>query len=348
MKRFLILSMIAMLAYLNLNARVTLGEVRLDNVSEFEITESITGMSNTAKITIPKHYALKQDVAILKQFKVGDKVTVESGYNGEYHTEFVGYIAEIDSDIPLVINADDMYNLRQNNLVKSCPAGTTLKTVLTDILAGTGIAPQCDDVVVGKYIIDNASTFAVLQDLSSSMMLYSRLNLEDNTLKVGLAYAYGKNTQNHEYVIGKNVKQNSLKYKRKEDVKLRVEVTSKNKNGKVTKVVFGEKSKDANVFQVNLGFNYPEIEMKKIAENNYSVRCFDGYSGSITGFGSPRTHAGDSLTVIDELEPDNDYRRGTYLIEQVKISYGNGGFSRENTLSYKIQVLIIKVEHNEI
>jgi hypothetical protein len=325
-----------MLAFLNLNARITLGNVQLDNVSEVEISESIAEMSNTAKITIPKNYALRQNVAILKQFKVGDKVTVEAGYNGEYYTEFIGYITEIDSDIPLVISCEDVYHLRQTNLVKSYPPGTTLKTILTDIMADTGITPECDDVVVGKYIIDNASTFAVLQDLSSSLMLYSRLNLKDNTLRVGLAYAYGNDTQNHEYVIGKNVKHNSLKYKRKEDVKLRVEVTSKNKNGKETKVVFGEKNKDASVLQVNLGFDYPEEEMQTIAENYYSTKCFDGYTGSITGFGSPRTRAGDSLTVRDELEPDNDYRSGTYLIEQVKISYGSGGFSRENTLSYKI------------
>jgi hypothetical protein len=333
-KVFLIIS-IAMLAYLNMNARVTLGNVRLENVSEFEVTESITEMSTTAKITIPKNYALNRDVAILKQFKVGDSVTIECGYDGEYAKEFEGYITEIDSDIPLVINADNMYLLRQNNFIKSYPEGTKLKKVLQDITPDN-IRVECDDVIVGKYIIDNASTFAVLQDLCSGFGLYSKLN--DNTLKVGLAYSYGDSTREHEYIIGKNVKNNSLKYKRAEDMKIRVEVTSKSKGGKETKAVVGIKDKDANVKSLNLPGGFTEAQLKEIAESMYKKTSYDGYTGSITGFGEPRTRAGDALRVQNdpEYEPDNEYRDGTYLIETVNISYGNEGFSRQNNLSYKI------------
>ena len=333
MKRLFLITAI-MLAYLNLNARVTLGKVQLDNVSEFEISESITEMSSTAKITIPKNYALKNDVAILKLFKVGDEVRVECGYNGAYHTEFKGYITEIDSDIPLVIHCEDMYKLRQNNLVKSYPAGTTLKRVLNDILAGTGITPQCDDVVVGKYSIDNASTFAVLQDLSSTFGLYCRLN--DNVLRVGLAYSYGNNTQTHKYTIGKNVKENALKYKRAEDLKIRFKAVATNPDGKKTTVTVGTKEKDASERTLNFAGPMSESELRKQATAALAKVSFDGYQGSITGFGEPRTRAGDALTVIDKLEPDNEYRQGTYLIEAVNISYGNGGFSRQNNLSYKI------------
>ncbi|MCL2328439.1 MAG: hypothetical protein FWC39_07990 [Bacteroidetes bacterium] len=336
MKRLLILTSIAMLAFLNLNARVTLGNVQLNSVSEFSVSDSVTEVGTTASITIPKKYALQEGVAILQQFKVGDRVTIEAGYNGEYNLEFSGYISEIDSDVPLTIQCEDMYFLRKNNFIKSYPAGTKLKTVLVDILEGTGITPICDDVLVGKYIIDNASTFEVLQDLASTLMMYSTLNLENKTLRVGLAYTYTEKTQRHTYVIGRNVKQNDLKFKRKEDVRLRVEVASKNKNGKVTTVAVGEKGRNVNVIQINLGTDYPEAELRKIAENHHNVRVFDGYKGSITGYGLPFTRAGDALTVIDRSEPDNEYREGTYLIESTTISFGNGGFSRQNNLSYKI------------
>lgn len=207
MKRLLFLSLTIMLAYLNLNARVTLGNVELSNVSEFEINESVTEMSTTARLVIPRNFALRNDVALLQQFKVGDRVTIECGYNGELHTEFIGYVAEIGSDIPLVIQCDDMYQLRQNNFIKSYPVGTTLRQILTDIVP-SDIKIECDDVIVGKYLIDNASTFAVLQDLASNFGLFSRLN--NGVLRVGLAFSYAENTQRHTYKIGVNVKTNNL------------------------------------------------------------------------------------------------------------------------------------------
>lgn len=322
-----------MLAFLNMNARVTLGNVQLNNVSEFEITESIAEMSNVAKLVVPRNFALRNDVALLQQFKVGDRVIIECGYNDVYHTEFVGYVSEIDSDIPLVIKCDDMYMLRQNSFVLSYPAGTTLRQVLNDIVP-SDIIVEADDMIIGKYIIDNASTFAVLQDLVSNFGLFSRLN--NGVLRVGLAYTYGNNTQRHIYKIGGNVKENNLKFRRAEDVKIRFNAVATNPNGSRTTVSVGAQGQ--NVSERTLNFVGPksEDELRKQATAALAKVSFDGYQGNIVGFGIPRTRAGDSLTVIDRLEPDNDYREGTYLIEAVTISYGLGGFSRQNNLSYKI------------
>ncbi|MNV94132.1 hypothetical protein D3C71_1889030 [compost metagenome] len=73
---------------------------------------------------------------------------------------------------------------------------------------------------------------------------------------------------------------------------------------------------------------------KKIADAHYSKNVFDGYTGSITGFGIPRTRAGDSLRVEDPREPQLD---GDYLISKVTISWDeSGGFSRTNELSFKL------------
>lgn len=342
MKRFIFLLSISMIAFLNMNARVTLGNVRLDNVSQFEINESILEMSNTAKITIPKHYALNDSKAVLEQFKVGDRVTIEAGYDGNLPTEFTGYISEIDSDIPLVISCEDMYRLRQNNFIKSYREGTKLKQILTEIVpAGdtSGVYEiNCDDVTIGAYQIDNASTFAVLQDLMTNYGLYSRLN--NGVLKVGLAYDFGGNSTTHEYVIGKNVKKNELKYHRKEDYKKQVIASAyenKTKKKKI-EVIAGAKEKDVSVTRLNYGTVMTKPELTDIANGILKKIWHDGYAGSITGFGLPRTHAGDALLVKDELERDNRYRGSKYLIEKVDISYNeSSGFSRQNTLSYKIE-----------
>jgi phage protein D len=328
-----------MIAFLNMNSLVTMGNLRLKNVSQFEINESILEISNTAKITIPKHYGLKPDKSILEQFKVGDKVSIEVGYNGNLQTEFTGYISEINSDIPLVISCeDDLYPLRQSNYVKSYPATTTLKEILTDIIPANVLKFDTNnaEIKIGKYQIDNLSAFAVLQDLMKNYGLYS--SVHKGILRIGLAYAYGENTRTHEYTIGKNVKKNELKYKQKKDIKNRFKAIATNPNVKKITVTVGAKEEDASERTLNFVGPMTEAELKQNAEAAMSKVVYDGYTGSITGFGFPQTHAADALLVKDVLEPDNNYKEGKYLIEKVSISYNeSSGFARQNTLNYKIE-----------
>ena len=319
--------------FLNMNAKVTLGNVALKNVNKFEISENILETSNTATITIPKNYAKLADKHILENFKVGDKVVIESGYDTEYEVEFNGYISEIESDIPIIIHCEDeSYILRQTNYIESYP-NATLKQVLNDVIpANLGIKIECPDVKLGKYQIDKASAFNVLQDLMKNYGLFSRLN--DGVLRVGLAYDFGDNTKEHHYIIGQNVKKNELKYKRKDDFKVRYKAVAVNPNGKNTTVTVG--SKDLNASERTLNFAGPmsESDLKKKAMAVMAKTVYDGYTGNITGFGYPRTHAGDALVIKDSNEPE---RGGKYLIEKVEITYDSGtGFARQNALGYKI------------
>jgi len=222
--------LIIMLLFLNMTARVTLGNVQLNNISSFEVQESILDMSNTAKITIPRNYAALDGKFILEQFKVGDPMAIYAGYDGELALEFKGYIREIESDYPLVIHCDDeTYLLRQNNLTISYKS-VTLRQVLS-YLTTEGIdnplSFDCPDVSLGRFQIDNESSFQVLQRIKEDYGLYSRLqngvlsvNLRDLTNSSGLTV--------HSYVLNPGdkimnlVKKNELKYKRKEDYKLHV------------------------------------------------------------------------------------------------------------------------------
>ena len=54
----------------------------------------------------------------------------------------------------------------------------------------------------------------------------------------------------------------------------------------------------------------------------------------MTGFGLPRTNAGDTLKLISAREPE---RNGKYLVESVTVRYGNAFFERINKLGYKVE-----------
>lgn len=320
--------------YLNMCAQVQLGAVLLKNINSVEINENILEMSNTAKLVTPRYFGkLNSAENILDLITVGDKATIKLGYDDKLDVEFVGYISEIESEMPLVVHLDDeMYPLKRTNYIKSYGASTTLKQVLKDIIPAKIMSFDCPDVRIGKYAIDNASAFVVLQDLMQNFGLYSRL--QNGVLKVGLAYDFGSKAQNHTYVVGRNTKKSDLKYKRKDDVKIRFKAVSTNPNGKKTTVVVG--SKDTNASERTLNFAGPmtEAELKQKALAVMAKYVYDGYTGSITGFGLPRTHAGDALTVKDNLNPE---RNGKYMIEQVVITYDDSsGYSRKNSLSFKL------------
>ena len=326
-----------MLVYLNMVSRVTFGNVLLKNISGIEINENILEMSNTAKVTIPRDYAKLAGKALLEQFKVSDKVKIEIGYytdemnDGTLVSEFTGYIREIESDFPLIIHCeDDSYVLRQTSFIKSYKAAT-LKQILTDIIPKS-VTFECPDVNIGKYHIDTASAYAVLNDLVKDYGLYSRLN--NGHLKVGLAYDFVGKSKVHEYQIRANVKQNELKYKRKEDFKMRFKAVATNPNGKKTTVTLGSNETNASERTLNFAGPMTEAQLKEAARGVMAKLVYDGYTGTISGFGTPRTHAGDALKLIDRDEPE---RAGTYLIEKVDITYNDSdGFQRKNTLSYKV------------
>ena len=122
---------------------------------------------------------------------------------------------------------------------------------------------------------------------------------------------------------------------RKEDVKVRVRVTSSDRKGGKLKYETGAKEQEGSLYSMDLPAGLTQAELKEYGDAWYNRLSFNGFSGTITGFGTPPTHAGDTLQIIDSEEPD---REGKYLIDSVKITYDpfSEGFQRENTLSFKV------------
>lgn len=324
---------LTMFFYLNQNARITIGKVVFDHINSVEIEENVNLLSGSAKITLPRNYQELNGKPVLDYLHVGDKVIIELGYDGNLNKEYTGYVREISSDIPIEIECDEMYLLRQNNLIKSYKT-VTLRQLLTDITQGTNINQiECPEADLGKYIIDNASTYAVLRKLKEELGLYSRLY--DDLLHVGFAWDWQPDfTANHTYTMHENVRKNNLKFRRESDFHVKVRVNIHHANGKVETVEYGSNNPDAAVSTINMT-NRSVDDANAIAKARYRRSVYNGYTGDITGFGVPKVHAGDSLTIKDKAQPE---REGTYLVEKTIIHYSQSptGFRRNNELAYKI------------
>lgn len=320
--------------YLNLNSRLTISDpessqsIVFGHISSAEIKQSVKVLGDTATITIPRRYGDLKDKEVLQYIKPGYAVKLELGYNGELHTEFEGYVREVSSGYPLKIYADDeFYKLRKNSFNKSWKS-ITLKALLSEIAPGYKI--ECPDVNLGTWQADNASTFVILQKLQEQYGFYSYLKAD--TLYCQFAFDVRGVGNSHTYNFSKNVKKSDLKFKRKEDFKIRIRAISNLATGKKIQLEVGNMEKDASVRTLDFR-NKTETELRELALKELDRLVFDGFEGSITGFGSPRITAGDSLNIVSPKEPERD---GSYLVEGVTIRYGNAYFERVCELSYKL------------
>lgn len=318
--------------YLNLCSRLTVeprtgGKVVLDRISEAEISKTIEVLGDKATVVIPRRYGNGKDE--LKYYvSVGDRVRLELGYNGDLKVEFEGYIREIESGFPMKLHLDDeTYPLRSNSFVKSWK-NVTLKELLEYIAPGYEI--ECHDASLGKFQIDNQSTLWVLRFLKEHYGFYSAIR--GRKLICKFKYEMAQSKQVHVYDFSKNVKKSSLKYRRKEDRKVRIKAVSYNKDGKKITETVGSKEEYVSIKTLSYT-NKTGTELRELALAEYRRMCFDGFEGSVTGFGIPQTGAGDMLKIVSVKEPE---REGQYLIESVTIRYGDTYYERINKLSYKV------------
>jgi IS1 family transposase len=342
--------------YLTPTSHITIGKATFTGVNEIVIKKSVVTGESTADITLPRNYIKKDNKSILDLLNKGDMVEIKLGYK-ELQTEFKGYVKSVSDATPIKIECEDeWYPFRREKVKPECYSDKdkcTVKDILSYAMPGFAIeAPDID--IPSGYQIDAMSKFAVIESLRISFGLCVFVDFA--TKKLTLEYAYNmKGFNTYTYVFGTrdtkalqslaqdhlscNVKKHSLTFE-KNKRELRIIASSKLKTGPTLNVEVGSEDQDAIKIPIPFYNIDNRDELEKRAKEELDCREYSNYTGSITGFGTPRTQAGDSLKLID---PDNPEREGTYLIDKVTINYSvsenskNRGFERINEISYKIQ-----------
>jgi phage protein D len=336
------------MSYLNMNAIVTIGDVRFEAINSFTITQSVEFVSDTATITLAKNYGELGNRKVLDYISAGKPVTIEFGYNGNLETEFKGFVKpNIGADYPLIVEADALFYLRQNNF-KISERNISLKALLEIIAPQFNI--ECIDVQLGKVYFSNESTVQILEKLKKEFGFFSRIT--NNTLHVGWAFDFVPSfTKKHTYTVGENVRSiEKLKYSTEIDFNTKVRIKIHQPNGKVEEVVYGMKPVGSTMQPLRIGesdkvkdetgaiktYTVSDVSVavaEQMAKAQLQRILYSGYKGSIDGFGLPRTKAGDSLQIINTVMPE---REGTYLIDKVVVSYDDANITRENFITYKV------------
>ena len=331
------------------NAEIKIGDVTISGVTDVEFSQSVDTIGGQAKITLPRNMRRKDGKKLLDTVRTGDRVTIKLGYNGKLNAEFTGYLAHIGDSTPLVLECDDdWYTFKKAAHITKSYTSVTLKNLLKDLFKGYEV--ECVDFTFsGGYIIKDVTPFTVVKKIKEEVGFCAKLDSENKKITCFWAFDF-KGFQKHTYVFGTrngtlinelrdrklipNIAANGLKFVKKEDRKLQITGKAKQKKGNTITVTVGCKDDDAEKRTMNFGSDVTsESELKKRIETELNNKSFDGYEGTVTGFGFPQTKAGDILKIVDTENPE---REGEYLIKSVKVKFNGSGFRRENELSYKI------------
>lgn len=301
------------------------------NVNNVEIESTWKKLTDTCKITLPRRLKVLNNGNIYDIIKRGSKVMVYLGYDGRLSLAFVGYVARMDAKVPFVIECEDeMWKFKQNSLTKTYKT-VTLKQLISDIYPGK---TNITDFEIGAYRIDRASTAVVLDDLQKNYNIYSYFTFDETaapTLNVGLGgYDFKKVGNKHIYNMLVNVAENDLIYRKTDENKMRVVATSTNKGGVVINTEVG----DVDGEEIKLDKRGLKISaLTALANAELQKRKFDGFKGSITGFGEPKPRHND-IAVIQS--PEYPERTGEYVIDGVKIIFGITGYRHVIDLGIKL------------
>jgi hypothetical protein len=320
-----------------LTCHITIGQLApLTFVNEVAIESSWQKLTDTCTIRLPRKVSILGARSLPDAVKVGDRVEVKYGYDGNLRTEFAGYVVGIKTGPPAEIQCEDeMYLLKRKPLTKAWPS-VSLDTLLRYVRDQNGLrfAIQALGAAdLGKFTIDQATGAQVLDALRKDYGI--RCWFRGGVLMAGDPYQLRDKAAEHELAFRQNVVSSDLQYVRAEDIRIKVvaysHVPGKRKGSrKRLKAEFGDKL-DGELRTLNF-VGVAQADLEQRAKDELARLRFDGYRGTITTFGLPAVEHGD---VVEIRDPDYPERTGRFAADKVSKSFGTSGSRRVITLGPK-------------
>lgn len=305
-------------------------------VNEIAIKSTWKEFTDTCTITIPKNTEKNGKPLVTglnSLFKRGDKVKVELGYYPKLETYFTGYISKINLDAPLTLHCEnEMFLLKQNTITKSYKI-VTLNQLLKDIIppsikvstpSPTKEFPS--NGTLGGFRITNVTPLQVLEELKKTYGLESFF--KNGVLYCGLMYL-PEFSKVWNITKERNVIDNSLEWQNEEDVKIKVKAISMKPDNTKIEIEVGDVGGEQRTAHY---FNLTESQLKDIATREVTKFKFTGYRGGFTTFGNSKISHGDIVNLRSKKITEQN---GTYFVDGVETTFGQGGFRQSVELGRK-------------
>lgn len=309
---------------LALQSEIQIGNLIFKSAHYVRIERTWKNLTDTATIELPRQLKFK-DKNLREAIQGGQEVTIKLGYKPKLREEFKGYVTAVKPGEPFTIECqDEMWQLKQTNISKNFEE-TTLPEMLNSILP-SGYSPNVKEVALGPYRINNASVAKVLRNIKDNYGIQSFFR--NGTLHAGFAYPDEPETVN--YHMQKNVANDNLEYRTKDDAKLKVEAISIQDDNSRETVTVGDDDGELRTLHF---YGISKGELRSRAEEKLDELKVAGYDGTFTAFGIPYCDHGYQVNLQDRRYPE---REGSYMTDRVVTTFGMNGFRREIELGKQV------------
>lgn len=302
----------------SMNAHIAIGAYEFRYVHRVTVESSWKTLADTCTIELPNVAGQLE-----KAIRPGDAVVVRLGYDGVYAEDFRGYVSSVAPGTPVRIECmDELWTLRQRSITKSWRS-TTVGEVLRELVPGAVL--RVPEVTLAPFRLDRVTVADALQVLKDQYGL--AVFFRGPELYAGLPYGIDSPPEVYRYHTQRNVASfGSLEYRRAEDVKVKVKAVSIRPDNSRLELELGDSDGELHTLTF---YGLSLAELRQQAEERIGLLKFDGYKGSFTAFGFPNAQHSGVVDLTDGRYPE---RGGRYYIDDVKVTYGPGGYRRDITL----------------
>jgi hypothetical protein len=308
---------------LAMSSYIEIGDNVFTKVNSVAIESSLKEITQTAAIKLPnlrKLIDLEEGSDERLRINVGDKVIIRLGYDNNLETEFEGYVSEISPKTPIEIRCEDeMWRLKQQ-VVNMAWKTITLKTLIAYLYDGPVEEKGMPDIALANFRLERISKAKALLEIKEKL----GLSIYFRGAKLFVGFPYSEVLDEVYYSFQKNLPfaQDSLVFKREEDIKIKLTAISVSKDNVSTQEEIGDTDGEPRTLHF---YNLSPRELKEQAKQALIRLKYSGYQGSLKTFGKPFCTFGMIADIGDSKFPN---RSSSVFIDKVMVEYGSSGFRR--------------------
>lgn len=307
---------------LTFSYRITIGDFQIFNFNTIVIRSTWRTLTDTCEIELAG-----LNKSLESEFKKGDAVSIEMGYNGQLVQEFTGFVAQVAPGNKFTLMCEDASYLLKKEEADFSAKSITLKEVVTTLVP-TADVTELPSVTLAPFIIEKATKWQALTKITKEygLAIYYR----HGQLIAGLPYvdkAVEDKIVNYEFYVN-IIDTENLEFRNGDDIRIKCRAVSMLPDNTKITVEVGDYDGDLRTLHF---FNITSVvELTARANREIDKFKFSGYSGKLKTFGAPFIEHTYRCNIFDEKHPERATR--VFIDEVTTTVTKSKGFKRDVSL----------------